>query len=194
RLGEIAAEGVPNYFGPQRFGNYGSNLRAAMARGRLPRQRRSLALSAARAFLFNAVLGERVAAGCWDRGLSGEVWMPRGSRGIFGPDADPVDTEPRCRNGEIDPTGPLWGRDTLATGDAVRELEQAVVGEWPAFAQFLERAGLRQERRRLRLVPGDLAWSWMDGDLELRFALEPGAFATTVLSELGAVQPPAVTS
>ena len=50
----------------------------------------------------------------------------------------------------------------------------------------LERAGLKQERRALRLRPAELAWRWHDdGALELRFALPPGCYATTVLRELG---------
>ena len=194
RLAEIAAGGVPNYFGSQRFGVAGSNLRAVHARRRMSRERRSLALSAARAFLFNAVLGERVAAGCWNVGLPGEVWMPRRSRGIFGPETDPAEAERRCREGEIDPTGPLWGRGALRTEEAVRELEEAVVGVWARLARFLEHAGLQQERRRLRLLPGEWTWTWVGADLEMGFTLEPGAFATAVLQDLGDVQPPPVTS
>ena len=52
----------------------------------------------------------------------------------------------------------------------------------------LERAGLRQERRALRLRPAELEWRWLaDNALELRFALPPGSYATTVLRELGDV-------
>ena len=52
----------------------------------------------------------------------------------------------------------------------------------------LERAGLSQERRALRLRPGDLTWGWPAADvLELRFTLPPGAYATTVLAELGVI-------
>jgi tRNA pseudouridine13 synthase len=44
---------------------------------------------------------------------------------------------------------------------------------------------LRQERRATRLRPQALEWAWRDdGALELRFALPPGAYATTVLAEL----------
>ena len=52
----------------------------------------------------------------------------------------------------------------------------------------LERAGLKQERRALRLRPDALAWRWLGDDaLELRFGLPPGCYATTVLRELGEV-------
>jgi tRNA pseudouridine13 synthase len=60
----ISEQGVPNYFGPQRFGFDGQNVtRAAIwlaSPRRLSRQKRSLYLSAIRSFLFNQVLAERV--------------------------------------------------------------------------------------------------------------------------------------
>jgi tRNA pseudouridine13 synthase len=65
RLQAIAVAGVPNYFGPQRFGRDGSNLRTALAwfaEGVAPTDRwqRSFALSAARAEIFYAVVARRV--------------------------------------------------------------------------------------------------------------------------------------
>ena len=68
RLREIRAGGIPNYFGPQRFGRDGANLRLARSllveRRRIrDRFRRGLALSAARAHVFNRVLAARVGAG-----------------------------------------------------------------------------------------------------------------------------------
>ena len=57
-----------------------------------------------------------------------------------------------------------------------------------ALRAGLERAGLRQERRSLRLRPSGLAWEWSAADqLQLRFALPAGCYATTVLAELGDV-------
>ncbi|MDQ3039535.1 MAG: tRNA pseudouridine(13) synthase TruD, partial [Pseudomonadota bacterium] len=52
----------------------------------------------------------------------------------------------------------------------------------------LEKAGLKQERRALRLRSEGLKWEWLGADaLELGFALPPGCYATTVLRELGAI-------
>ena len=57
-----------------------------------------------------------------------------------------------------------------------------------ALAKGLERAGLRQERRALRLRPAELAWERPAADvLRLRFSLPPGTYATAVLAELGEV-------
>jgi tRNA pseudouridine13 synthase len=57
-----------------------------------------------------------------------------------------------------------------------------------ALRAGLEAAGLKQERRATRLRPQELAWAWLDAaTLQLRFSLPPGAYATTVMAELGAI-------
>ena len=76
KLAHIAATGVPNYFGEQRFGRNGNNIGMAhqvFARRRLPREQRSIAISAARSLLFNDVLSSRVQSGDWNRLLDGDV-------------------------------------------------------------------------------------------------------------------------
>ena len=55
-LERVSSLGVPNYFGEQRFGNDGGNLRSAQALfagSRLGRSERGFALSAARSHVFN---------------------------------------------------------------------------------------------------------------------------------------------
>ncbi|MBT8103881.1 MAG: tRNA pseudouridine(13) synthase TruD, partial [Gammaproteobacteria bacterium] len=76
RLATIRAQGVPNYFGEQRFGRGGSNvaLAGAWSQGkRLPRHKRSIAISAARSYLFNQILDARVRDQSWNRLVSGDV-------------------------------------------------------------------------------------------------------------------------
>ncbi|MEM9301298.1 MAG: tRNA pseudouridine(13) synthase TruD [Pseudomonadota bacterium] len=184
RARELAAAGVPNYFGPQRFGRGGSNLLAAASGRRLRRNERSLALSAARSALFNAVLAERVAARTWDTILPGEVPMLAASRAIFGPETDGEALAERAGRGEIDPTGPLWGPGTPRAVAEVAELEATVIDRFPELTSALEAARAAPERRRLRLMPRDLTLATPGaGIVELRFELEPGTFATSVLRE-----------
>ena len=147
-------------------------------------------LSAARSELFNRVLSARVEAGTWDAALDGEVWMLDGSRSVFGPEPMTPGLQARLDAFDIHPSGPLWGEGELRSAAASREVELAALqGDTASRLRTgLERAGLRQERRALRLRPSGLAWTWRDdGALELRFALPPGCYATTVLRELGEV-------
>ncbi len=193
RLRAIAARGVPNYFGEQRFGRGGDNVGKALAMfagRRVPREERTHLLSAARSELFNRVLAERVRRGDWDRGLDGEVWILDGSRSVFGPEPWNDTLAERLVRFDIHPSGPLWGRGESRSQGEARALELAVLDEpgVQALRAGLERAGLEQERRALRLRPQALAWEWREADaLCLRFELPAGCYATTVLAELGEV-------
>lgn len=197
RLQQVAARGVPNAFGEQRFGHGGGNVGKALAmfaqgpRGRkMGREQRSMLLSAARSALFNRVLDARVADGSWERGLEGEVWMLAGSRSVFGPEPWSEALAQRLAGFDIHPSGPLWGRGALRSDGACRALETAALDDEVARAlrDGLERAGLEQERRALRVRPGAMAWDWPDADsLRLSFSLLPGSYATAVLDQLGPV-------
>lgn len=187
-LAAIGALGVPNYFGEQRFGRDGGNLalaEALFAGQRLARPQRGFALSAARSEVFNALLAARVADASWNRALDGEVWMLGGSHSVFGPEPFSDDLAVRLATFDIHPTGPLWGRGELRSSGAVRELEQAIAARHASLAQGLEKAGMEQERRALRLtVTGLEHESPSANELVIAFELGTGAFATSVLREL----------
>ena len=190
RLTELGAHGAPNHFGAQRFGRDGGNLALAADwfAGRQQvrdRKLRGLLLSAARATIFNAVLAERIADGSWCAARAGDTLMHDG-RGSYFVAAD-IDATLAARTGagELHPAGPLWGAgDPPATG-AVGALEREVAARFPDFARGLLDAGLRQERRALRVMPRDFGWDWLDGGaLALAFSLPAGCFATTLLDEV----------
>lgn len=175
KLNLIAACGVPNYFGPQRFGRDGSNLKGDQPRG--------FALSAARSLVFNAVAAERVSDGSWARFEDGDVANLDGRGSVFTAVPDPVLHE-RCDKLEIHPTGPMWGRGPLASGARIRELETAVAARFSQECELVEQAGMEQERRALRLAVRDLQWHRDGADIALTFRLTRGAFATVVLREI----------
>ncbi len=188
RLARIAHEGVPNYFGPQRFGRDGANLEAAAALlggGPAPRdrRRRGLLLSAARSALFNQVLAARVARGDWNRMLPGEVLQLAGSGACCW--AGPGD-EARVATGRAHPTGPLWGRPGRHLGprEEAARVERAALEAWGEWRAGLEKAGLVMDRRPLRVLVAALDWCREGNDLVLAFTLGPGAYATAVVREL----------
>lgn len=187
-LEAVAARGVPNYFGEQRFGHGGANVERArnMFGGRrMDRATRSMLISAARSKLFNDVLAQRVGEDTWNAALDGEIWCLHGSRSWFGPEPLTPTLEKRLADGDIHPSGPLWGRGDMPTRDAARRLEQAVIEADTELARGLEHVGLEQDRRPLRLLPQELAWDWLSDDaLQLRFCLPPGTYATVVVREL----------
>ncbi len=165
RLQRISQHGVPNYYGEQRFGRDGGNLplaqRMLMENFRIKdKQKQGLILSAARSYLFNLVLAARVATGTWYESVDGEVV------------ADGL------------PTGPLWGRGRSQAQAQALVVEQQVLAKWPGWCDALEHKGLSQERRALVLIPKALSWVWQDDDLVVKFGLDSGDFATSLLREV----------
>ncbi len=192
RLQMIAARGVPNYFGEQRFGRGGDNVSQALAMfagKRVRRDERSLLLSAARSQIFNAVLDQRVQRNDWDQGIEGDVFMLDGSHSVFGPVEVDETIATRLASFDIHPTGPMWGRGELRPQAAIRVLESYIAQTYAELCDGLEKAGMKQERRGLRLKVSALAWTWQAEDvLSLSFQLPAGSYATTVLRELGDVE------
>ena len=188
RLQAISEQGVPNYFGEQRFGFEMSNIDKALAMfqgqlRRLKKNKRSLFLSAARSWIFNQVLSQRVRDGNWNNRLAGDAFMLAGKSACFVDDAS-ENLVQRLSSREIHPTGPLWGKgESMAALDCA-ELETTIASDNAALAEGLENAGLKQERRALRLMPENMQWTLQDSTtLNLEFCLPSGAYATMVLRE-----------
>ena len=149
-----------------RFGRDGDNVESArrmFAGERVHRDQRSIYLSAARSEIFNAVLAARIADGSWAGGAEGEVWMLDGSQSVFGPEPDSAGLAERVARQDIHATGPMWGQGELRPAGAVRALERAAVEPFADLRAGLEAAGLKQERRALRVRVDGLAWSWPGG-------------------------------
>lgn len=189
RLENIRDHGLPNYFGEQRFGRERANVGMALkmfAGDRVKREQRSIYLSAARSEIFNAVLASRIENKNWLNALTGEVWMINGSHSIFGPEDFTDELNERVQKLEIHPTGPMWGKGELRTISDVAACEARVANAYGELCLGLEAADLKQERRALRIQVQDLHWSWpTDDQLQCRFSLPPGAYATELLAELG---------
>ncbi len=182
RLAAVAESGVPNYFGEQRFGRGGNNLRLLSGGRRLDRDKRSIAYSALRSALFNMYLNQRVEGLNWN---------------YCSNDSEAGDVPLSDRDGDLDsytalcgaaaegrPTGALWGagRGRLAAA------EEVFFATFPAVTALLEKEGLRRHRRSMWLPVSELEWDLVDESagsvLSLSFSLPPGAFATTVLDML----------
>lgn len=173
RLDVIRHQGVPNYFGEQRFGRDGANmdLASAWARGRrLSRDKRSMAISTIRAFCFNTALAERVHSETWHQLMVGDLANLDGSGSVF--DVSAVDDEliRRCQSLDIHPAIALVG-----------EGSESVPTHWQAA---LTRARVEPGSRSLRMRAHDLKGEIDDDTVQLSFGLQRGCYATSLLREI----------
>ncbi|MGH1471159.1 MAG: tRNA pseudouridine(13) synthase TruD [Cellvibrionaceae bacterium] len=173
---EKIKEGVPNYFGDQRFGIDGNNLLQAesLLIRRQPiknKKLRGLIISAARSYLFNTVLSKRVESENWKTSISGEP--------------------------EKFSSAPMWGRGRPLSFDQALEFESESLASLNELANGLEHVGLKQERRQLVCIPQTLTYSKEKNDqinsnfkesLTLTFSLPPGQYATSVLREIALIE------
>ncbi|MDK1022935.1 MAG: tRNA pseudouridine(13) synthase TruD [Gammaproteobacteria bacterium] len=156
RLEKIKEEGVPNYFGEQRFGQSMKNLLLAdkLLKREIrikDRQRKGLYLSAARSYLFNSSLQERVRDGSW------------------------------CRRKESGGSaiGSLFGKGDFDS-PAERKIEQQM-SEW---CEALLMLGMKRSYRALVMESEDFSWEFITPDcLRLEFELPRGCYATSLLRE-----------
>lgn len=203
-LALMAKNGVPNYFGEQRFGRQGNNIASALEwfeqgtiNGRPPhpkksRDLQSLLLSAARSAIFNQIVSTRVEQGNWNTAVAGDVFNLDGSGSVFSVEQIDEEIKERLASGDIHPTAPLWGIKNDKVAAQAKAIEDAVVDNYPILrrlAQGLEAKGLKAMRRAIRLPITDLCWSWEyeqsdQPSLVLQFTLPTGTFATSVLSSL----------
>lgn len=178
-------QGLPNFYGPQRFGRTGDNAVQGyqVLLGRGPRQRwlRDLLVSAFQAAVFNLYLVRRLEAGLFFSLLQGDVAKKHATGGLFIVE-DPAREQPRFAAREISHTGPMVGTKMMAASGPAGELEADVLAEIEVSPATYKKAGVMGSRRLGRLLIADLEMSSQPG-LWLRFQLPKGAYATNVLRE-----------
>lgn len=192
RLQLIARDGVPNYFGSQRFGHEGNNLTMAQRwaadeiRVR-ERNKRSFILSAARSAMFNQVVSDRLAQqGSLCKVLPGDALQLTGRGSWFVAEAAELDTlQQRVDASELRITAPLPGSGEWGTRDEALAFEQNSLAGEAALLALMDRERVDAARRAMLVIPLDLRWNWLDDvTLEMNFWLPAGSFATSVVREL----------
>ncbi|MFN0061446.1 MAG: tRNA pseudouridine(13) synthase TruD [Myxococcaceae bacterium] len=190
-LHQLSREGLPNFFGTQRFGAGGDN--AAKGKALLlghgaqerDRFRRRLFLSAYQSELFNRMLAQRMMLDEFARALLGDVMQKGDSGSVFrceSPEAD----QPRVTAQEIHPAGPMFGTKLFAAAGGVAEREAAVLAEEGLGLDTFRAGGGETQgaRRAYRVKLSDLQFAFEGRDLRLSFQLPKGSYATGVLREI----------
>jgi tRNA pseudouridine13 synthase len=187
---EMARRGVPNFFGPQRFGVKGTNARQGMElllgeRTQAARWLRRLLATSYQSYLCNRYLARRVEMGAFEHLLMGDVAKKHATGGMFAV-TDVTMEQPRYVAQEISFTAPIYGAKMWAATDDAAMLEAEILASSPVTLEHLERFGMDGTRRlgRLLLPECTVAADEALQGITITFALPKGAFATTILREV----------
>lgn len=188
RLALIKQNGVPNYFGSQRFGNNGNNLVEARRWGRdnvrtRNQNQRSLYLSAARSWIFNAIVSARIEQTVFTQAVVGDVVVKQAEQ--LPVTADSLEAiNQQLLQRELSLTAALAGDNALPTTEQALAIEQPHLDAEPDLMALICSNRMRHERRELALFPQQLSWQVSGNEICLRFALDAGCFATAIVREL----------
>ena len=189
---QIAEEGLPNYYGLQRFGNDHSNLIAGWkwaVGGAAPKNHflRRMAASALQSEIFNRVLARRLDDGTWKQVIDGDIFMRLDSGGRFWIQPDErEETARRLAAREIVVTGPMPGSKGGLARERAGQMELEIMDEMGLDEKMLGRFGRHAKgtRRALTVYPEELNLELADEhSLRLDFFLPAGSYATVLLRE-----------
>lgn len=192
----LAARGLANFFGAQRFGAAGRNAEvgrllllgrtddAEVRRAARDRFLRRLVLSAWQSRLFNAWLAERLRDGLFAAALQGDVLKKLDTGGLFTCD-DPVADGGRVARFEVSPAGPMFGHKLKpAAGEALLREERLLAAEGVGRQDLARGGGETEGTRRAGRLPVAVTLEPVEGGYRARFELPRGSYATVVLGEL----------
>jgi tRNA pseudouridine13 synthase len=195
----LAASGLPNFFGAQRFGRDGGNAavgRALLRGDATPEARRAardrflrrLSLSAWQSALFNRWLAERMRDGLFATAIAGDVLKKLDTGGIFTCE-DPALDAARVARFEVSPAGPMFGhRLRPASGEAGAREARLLAAEGIGPAELARGGGETEGTRRAARLRVEVELEAIEGGYLARFELPRGSYATVVMRELTKVE------
>ncbi len=180
---KIAKNGLPNYFGYQRFGQDAGSIEQSkeMIKGELfieDAKIKSFLISVYQSYYFNEWLRERVLLSREKNSsefllLSGDVYLSKDGK-LSTPKLMPTK---EFESKKLIPTGLLCGRDTFRSRDDAREIEAKFDDE------FLQDKGYRREAL---IYPSDIDCKFVKKEtmMNLSFTLPKGSYATVFLESI----------
>lgn len=190
-LDHLRKQGVPNFYGSQRFGREGETFRLGMdlLQGRSTRRvqpfLRRLALSAVQSALFNHYVAARMRDGVLRRVLPGDVLMKWPFGGMFVAQEVAVE-QSRLEAGEIVPGGPMFGKKMFRAAGEAMQREETTLGDFGLTLTSFQGFGklLSGTRRYSLIYVEDLVGVREPEGVRLSFTLPAGSYATVLLREI----------
>lgn len=180
----LANTGIPNFYGPQRFGYEWQNVQRGFALFSASKKVRKnpFMASVVQSTLFNIWLKQRMETDGYGQLLKGDIVKKTDTGGMFTVEDLAMDA-PRFENGEIVYTGPIYGYKMKKAADTAGEIEEALLARYGLCAEDFRPLRAPGSRRPAILRPDDLESHESSEGLRFRFTLPSGAYATTVMRE-----------
>ncbi len=188
RLEVVSQQGVPNYFGNQRFGKDGNNLNEARRWGRdnvrtRNQNQRSLYLSTARSWIFNHIVSARIETGCFNHFVEGDIALRDGEQVLLSSEQLNEFNELLAQD-KVQVTAALAGDNALPTQSEALAIEQPLLDKEEDLMKLIRGNRMRHDRRAIALKAKNLTWEVEGNSVTLKFALDSGSFATSIVREL----------
>ncbi|WP_419661569.1 tRNA pseudouridine(13) synthase TruD [Desulfosarcina variabilis] len=181
---QLKQTGIPNFYGPQRFGHNMQNIPRAfalLAKGKKARKD-AFMVSVVQSALFNIWLQKRMDAGDFHRLLAGDIVKKTDTGGMFSVE-DLAAESLRFDDGAIVYTGPIFGFKMKSATQTAGERETALLDEFGLTAEDFRPLRAPGSRREAILNLTDLTITEAPQGVRFSFTLPAGAYATTVLRE-----------
>ena len=190
-LKRIERDGLPNYYGEQRFGRDGDNARRALAwvRGqeRAPRSlfHRKLQMSALQSEIFNRFVADRVETSTLGEVSAGEIAKKHATGGLFVVE-DAEAEQRRVEAWEISATGPIFGaKMRWPEGPALAREQRLLADAELTLSELAKWKRIGPGTRRFVRVPvSELRAELAENTLHLEFTLPAGSYATILVREI----------
>ena len=182
--GRLEQTGVPNFYGPQRFGHHMQNIPRgfSLLTGKKGSRKDAFMISVVQSALFNIWLKERMADGHYRKLLAGDIVKKTDTGGMFVVE-DPLAEAERFDDGRIVYTGPIFGFKMKAAQQAAGVRETALVERFGLPPVAFKPFRAPGSRREAILYPAEMAITELNEGLRFSFTLPSGAYVTTVLRE-----------
>lgn len=187
----LKAKGFANYFGQQRFGKKADNVKNAVnlfrQQKKINRRKKSIYLSAMRSYLFNRILNNRIKEDSWLQPLEGDAYMLDGSHSVFYADID-KEILGRFESMDIHTLVHLYGKGQRINHSHAAAKEDEVYRHYKEICEILENEGMVISKRPIRQSIEDFEFDVLDNQLQFKFTLPVGCYATTVIEHFCNIQ------
>jgi len=178
--------GIPNYYGVQRTGKEGENIKQGwllLKNKKRIRDRwiRKLLLSSYQSYLCNRYLAQRVENEKYTELIQGDIAKKHDTGGEF--HVEDLETEQkRFNNKEISFTAPMFGYKMREATDESGIFESSILNSVTITKKDFRKHHVKGTRRMGRILP-EITLDTCEDGLMISFTLMKGSYATTVLRE-----------